>query len=119
MRNDDFAGSLVVLGLTGSELARRFEVDENTVSAWRVGARSVPGPVARYIEIQLGLKRLLEEVGGIPYSVAESDRGLHLDTSGPLKIGGVCPTCGRMIRKKYASNAERQRAYRERRRSDV
>jgi transcriptional regulator with XRE-family HTH domain len=57
----DIDRALDLLGWSGAELARRLDVGEDRVSAWRRGRskRGVPGPVAAYLELALRVRDLL------------------------------------------------------------
>ena len=45
--------------MTGSELARRCRVHENTVTNWRTGRSPVPGAVFAYLELLAKVKAIV------------------------------------------------------------
>lgn len=58
MTADELKQALKALGWKQSELARRVEVGDSTVSHWTTGETSVPGPVAAYLGMALEIDRL-------------------------------------------------------------
>lgn len=57
---DDLAPALWALGWSQQQLADRMKVHKNTVSAWATGKVELPGPVAAYLDLAVGLRRLLK-----------------------------------------------------------
>ncbi len=51
--------ALDALGWSGVDLANRTGSHVNSVSAWRTGKARVPGPVAAYLKLMLGLAALV------------------------------------------------------------
>lgn len=61
MTADELKQALKALGWKQSELARRVEVGDSTVSHWTTGETSVPGPVAAYLGMALEIDRLYRQ----------------------------------------------------------
>ncbi len=58
MTADELKQALKALGWKQSDLARRVEVGDTTVSRWAAGDPPVPGPVAAYLGMALEIDRL-------------------------------------------------------------
>jgi transcriptional regulator with XRE-family HTH domain len=58
MTAEELKQALKALGWKQSELARRVEVGDTTVSRWAAGDPPVPGPVAAYLGMALEIDRL-------------------------------------------------------------
>jgi len=58
MTADELKQALQALGWKQSELARRVEVGDSTVSHWTTGETPVPGPVAAYLGMAQEIDRL-------------------------------------------------------------
>lgn len=61
MTADELKQALKALGWKQSELARRVEVGDTTVSRWAAGDPPVPGPVAAYLGMALEIDRLYRQ----------------------------------------------------------
>lgn len=51
----EFDAALRKLGWSGKRASERLDVHKNSVSMWRRGKVSVPGPVAAYVRLKLEL----------------------------------------------------------------